>query len=144
MSLFGIDPETLRALSHRIGRHAESVRGTARHVRTAALHAHWHGLAGSAFRSHIQLTIGGVFIAADGLDDAAAALRRLAGAVQQLIDDAVRLARDARGLAHDAGALAIDVLGDPADALDDVGALGADVLGTAGDLASGLADVLGL
>jgi uncharacterized protein YukE len=144
MSLLGVDPDALRALSHRIARHADSVRGTAQHVRAATAHTPWHGLAGTALRVEMQLAVAAVMGAADGLDDAAAALRRLAGALEQLVDDAVRLARDARHLAGDAGTLAFDTLRHPAHVLDDVAGLGADAVGTAGDLAAGIADVLGL
>jgi hypothetical protein len=80
------DPGELRAIAHRIARHADQIRDQAAELVRAADAARWHSCAATACRQRVQAIATDLRRAAGELDDAAAAMLRHADRVSGYLE----------------------------------------------------------
>lgn len=97
MSWYG-DPDGLDRLGARLSAAAQRVRDRAATVRSAAAAGGWRGPAAQAFHDSVARESTQLERAADGLDDAAAAMHRHAEAVREEIARLLRLEQAAERL----------------------------------------------
>jgi hypothetical protein len=109
------DPDALEAIARQIEACADVVRDRTRGLREAVVAVAWQSTAAAVFRRTAEEDAGRLHQAAQGLDEAAARLRRHAAVVRERIAEIRRMERTVLGWLNDRREALVDGVGAAAD-----------------------------